>query len=138
MSNNSAFLGKGWSFPPTFDKDSRSVVMTSGKEDIDRSLEILLSTRLGERVMLPEYGCDLSVLLFQSVDSVLIAFVKDLVETAILLYEPRIDAKRVDILTDRLLEGVLLIEIDYVIRTTNSRANFVYPFYQKEGTNLQR
>ena len=63
------FLGTGWSFPPTFIRASRGVKMTSGEEDIDRSLEILLSTSLGERVMLPEYGANMEELLFEPIDT---------------------------------------------------------------------
>jgi len=34
------------------------------------------------------------------------------------------------------LEGVVLISIIYRVRTTNSRFNFVYPFYKQEGTDV--
>jgi hypothetical protein len=33
-------------------------------------------------------------------------------------------------------EGVLLIRLDYRVRTTNSRTNLVFPFYFLQGTNL--
>ncbi|RQP08730.1 MAG: hypothetical protein EAS52_24730, partial [Parapedobacter sp.] len=52
-----SFLGTGWSFPPQFDNEGGSVEMLSDGEDIRSSLEILLSTRPGERVMRPNYGC---------------------------------------------------------------------------------
>ena len=35
-----SFLGKGWSFPPAFDKKLGSVEMVSMEEDIRQSLEI--------------------------------------------------------------------------------------------------
>ncbi|MCB0636514.1 MAG: GPW/gp25 family protein, partial [Lewinella sp.] len=63
------FLGTGWSFPPTFQKSAPGVDMTTGEPDIDRSLEILLGTALGERVMLPEYGCNMEDLLFEPIDT---------------------------------------------------------------------
>ncbi len=34
------------------------------------------------------------------------------------------------------LEGEILIEIEYVVRATNSRYNFVFPYYKNEGTEL--
>jgi len=37
--------------------------MTSDEADIQQSLQILLSTRRGERVMLPDYGCNLDEML---------------------------------------------------------------------------
>ncbi len=107
--------------------------MVSDEVDIEQSLKILLSTRHGERIMHPEYGCNLDVLLFESINTSLISFVKDLIEKAVLYNEPRIDLKKIDIVTAQVLEGVLLIELEYVIRSTNSRYNLVYPFYLKEA-----
>jgi|SRR5215213_1326523 len=133
MNENKSFLGTGWAFPPTFLKKPCQVVMVSDEEDIRQSLQILLSTRHGERVMQPEYGCNLDVLLFEPISTSLISFVKDLIEKAILYHEPRIELRKIDISIAEVLQGLLLIELEYVVRTTNSRYNLVYPFYLKEG-----
>ncbi|GAB2835146.1 GPW/gp25 family protein [Ferruginibacter profundus] len=133
MEAKKSFLGVGWSFPPTFYKNPCQVQMVSDEEDIRQSLEILLSTRHGERIMQPEYGCNLDVLLFEPINTSLITFVKDLIEKAVLYHEPRIELKKTAIKTDQALEGLLLIELEYVIRTTNSRYNMVYPFYLNEA-----
>ncbi|MET0395050.1 MAG: GPW/gp25 family protein [Chitinophagaceae bacterium] len=133
MEAKKSFLGTGWSFPPAFTKNPCQVLMVSDEEDIRQSLQILLSTRHGERIMQPEYGCNLDVLLFEPVTTSLITFVKDLIEKAVLYHEPRIDLKRTDIRTDQIMEGLLLIELEYVIRSTNSRYNLVYPFYLNEA-----
>jgi uncharacterized protein len=130
------FLGRGWSFPPAFDRQAKGVVMLEEEADIQSSLHILLSTRLGERVMLPTYGCNMDSLVFEAMNLTLLTYMKDLVENAILYHEPRIDLDKVVIDTTRQTEGLLLIEIIYVVRTTNSRYNYVYPFYLNEGTNL--
>ena len=55
------FLGKGWSFPPAFSRGAKTVEMTTQVEDIERSLEILLTTSLGERIMQPRYGCNTDI-----------------------------------------------------------------------------
>jgi uncharacterized protein len=133
MAITQSFLGTGWAFPPTFTKQPCRVQMVSDEEDIEQSLKILLSTRHGERVMQPEYGCNLDVLLFEPINTSLITFVKDLIEKAILYHEPRITLQKIDIRTEQVLEGLLLIELEYVIRTTNSRYNMVYPFYLNEA-----
>jgi uncharacterized protein len=133
MEAKKSFLGVGWSFPPTFHKDPCQVAMVADEEDIEQSLKILLSTRHGERVLQPEYGCNLDVLLFEPINTSLITFVKDLIEKAVLYHEPRIDLKKIEIVTDQVLEGILLIELEYVVRTTNSRYNLVYPFYLNEA-----
>jgi hypothetical protein len=61
---NRPFLGRGWTFPPEFDPVLPGVKMLEEETDIASSLELLLSTRPGERVMLPEYGCNLEELVF--------------------------------------------------------------------------
>lgn len=133
MEAKKSFLGVGWAFPPTFTKTPCRVETVSDELDIEQSLKILLSTRHGERVMQPEYGCNLDVLLFEPINTSLITFVKDLIEKAILYHEPRIELKKIDIVTDQAMEGLLLIQLDYLVRSTNSRYNLVYPFYLKEA-----
>src|SRR3546814_3777266 len=78
-----SFLGTGWGFPPEFDSQHGSVGMLSDSDDIRSSLEILLSTRPGERVMLPDYGCNLNELLFEPLTTTMKTYMKDLIETAI-------------------------------------------------------
>lgn len=112
------------------------VVMSSDEKDIKESLEIILSTRLGERIMKPSFGCNLEEVLFQSLDLSLITYVKNLVENAILYFEPRIDVNSINVENSNDTEGLLLIEIDFTVRSTNSRTNMVYPFYRIEATNL--
>ena len=69
--NNPAntFLGTGWAFPPTFDINTASVELVKNLDDINQSLNILLSTSLGERVMQPRYGCNLQDHLFDPLNS---------------------------------------------------------------------
>lgn len=128
MDTNESFLGRGWGFPPEFSKTTSGIILTEGEDDIDKSLQILLSTRLGERIMLPDYGCNLEELLFNPTNLTLKTYVADLIKTAILYHEPRIDAEKIwiDESTDN--DGILLINIDYRVRITNSRKNRVFPF----------
>lgn len=127
-----SFLGTGWSFPPSFNKAEATVAMTSDVEDIERSLHILLSTTRGERVMQPTYGCNLDVLLFEPISLTLITYITDMIKTAIMYHEARITLNKVNVSDSNLLEGVVLIEVDYTVKTTNSRFNYVYPYYKNE------
>ncbi|WP_339921854.1 GPW/gp25 family protein [uncultured Cyclobacterium sp.] len=129
------FLGKGWSFPPTFDKDSEMVEMRSGLIDIQESLWILLSTRLGERVMQPKYGCQLDELQFENLNRTIITYISELIRTAILYHEPRIEVEKIEITEEELIAGKVLIKLSYLVRSTNSRMNMVYPYYINEGTS---
>ena len=74
--------------------------------------------------------------MFESLNLTLKTYVVDLIKTAILYHEPRIDVNKIEIDPTNELEGVLLINIDYTIRSTNSRRNMVYPFYKEEGNEL--
>jgi len=132
-----SFLGRGWSFPPTFLRGRGTVATVHGVEDIEQSLEILLGTELGERLMRPDYGCDLRRMLFEPLDTSAEAYVKDLVRTAILYHEPRIRLDSLK-LTPVPADGRIDMLLEYVIRTTNSRHNYVFPYYVREGTNLKR
>ncbi len=130
---NEGFLGRGWSFPPSFDRAGAEVETTSGVTDIERSLEIIFTTALGERVMNPTFGCSLEDMVFESMNTSMLAYVRNLLETAILYHEPRIDAEPVELISDG-LEGMLRIVVHYTVRGTNSRFNFVYPFYLNTAT----
>ena len=129
---NMAFLGRGWSFPPAFSRNSARVEMAEGITDIKESLHILFSTALGERVMQPRYGCNLGTYLFEPMDASLKAYIKDLVRTAVLYHEPRIDLNDVTLTSDD-AAGRVEIEIEFTVRSTNARYNQVFPFYRDEG-----
>src|ERR1051325_7620968 len=132
-----SFLGTGWSFPPTFDATADTLLLTSDEADIQLSLQILLATRKGERVMEPDYGCNLDDMVFEPMTTTFKTFIRETIKTAILYYEARIELNSVKIDDSRETEGVILVILDYTVRTTNSRFNFVYPYYKKEGTELR-
>lgn len=127
------FLGSGWSFPPTFSQGGADVAMATGVDDVHQSLQILLSTRLGERLMQHQFGCNLTDYLFEEVDQGLINSLSSLIKAAVIHHEPRIHLNRINIDQSDRDQGLLLISLDYTIRTTNSRYNMVYPFYIKEA-----
>ncbi|MCB9234936.1 MAG: GPW/gp25 family protein [Bacteroidia bacterium] len=131
------FLGTGWSYPPTFSKATGTVNLTSGEEDIERSLEILLSTRLGERILQHDYGSDLTELNFEPLSTTTQTRITSLVKTAILLHEPRIVVNKINLDASRQYEGFVELTLNYTITSTNNRFNFVYPFYLQEGTFVE-
>lgn len=137
MKQKKTFLGVGWKFPPSFDRNTGSIMLVSEEEDIKESLFILMSTKPGERIMLPEYGCDLHKMVFESIGSSLITEMKGLIENAVLFFEPRIILNGIDIRPDSNSEGLLLIDLHYTIRKTNKRSNMVYPYYIIEGNEAR-
>lgn len=127
-----SFLGTGWSFPPSFNAGTNSLEMTSDEEDIQLSLKILLSTRQDERVMLPDYGCNLDEMVFEPMTTTFKTYISEMIKTSILYYEARIDLNSVLIDDSNENEGLIQVSIDYTVRSTNSRFNLVYPYYLTE------
>lgn len=135
MAEDRQFLGKGWSFPPAFENQGRNLRVVEAEEDISQSLQILLSTSLGERVMRPTFGWKRDALVFEPLSTTFATALKRNIETAVLFFEPRIELNKLtfESLADR--EGLVEIRLDYTIRATNTRTNLVYPFYLDEATN---
>jgi len=132
-----SFLGRGWSFPPSFEISANEVEMLADEEDVKSSLGILLTTMRGERVMQPLYGCNVESQLFEPLDTRQKTLLKDMIESAVVYHEPRVELENVAISDDNVLEGLVEIELSYRLRTTNSRFNVVYPFYSTEATDAQ-
>jgi len=133
MQQARSFLGTGWHFPPAFTAGGGDVEMVSDVEDIHQSIQILFTTQLGERVMLDKFGCDLNTYMFEEIDQSLINSLSRMISDAILYHEPRIKLDRLRIGESPSEDGLLLINMEYTVRSTNSRYNMVYPFYLKEA-----
>jgi len=133
-----SFLGRGWSFPPAFTRGGAGVEMVSGAQDIQQSLQILLGTVPGERVLQEPFGCDLQSQVFQELRQGVLGNIKGLIEDAILDNELRITLDRVDAAPKEEDPSVILISVSYTIDGTNSRYNMVFPFYLTEATAAPR
>jgi phage baseplate assembly protein W len=136
MPVDKSFLGTGWSFPPEFNGAAKNVRTVSEEEDIQQSLFILFSTHPGERVMQPSYGCNLRSMVFEDISVSTETVIKDMIQRAVLFFEPRIDLNFIELDKSRIDRGILDILLEYTVRETNSRSNIVYPFYFQEGTNV--
>lgn len=134
LSPETAFLGTGWTFPPTFTRRGLTVVMAEGAADVRQSLWVLFSTVPGERVMVPTYGCGLWRMVFSSLTTTVTTEIAAAVSKAMLDWEPRVDLLDVQVKADPAQEGLVSITVSYLIRHTNTRDNLVYPFYLREGT----
>lgn len=129
MALEDRFIGTGWSFPPTFDQGA--VRMTTGVRNIAESLRAIVNTHLGERLMRPDFGCLLENEVFGVMNSTRLTMIETVIRRAILLHEPRVDAKRVAVIAEQ-AAGLLRIEVDYEIRGAKSRFSLVIP-YDLEG-----
>ena len=80
------------------------------------------------------YGCGLKLLVFENLTESTLTEIQDVIDRAILFFEPRILVDSIEVDIENVYQGIMTIEINYTIRITNSRDNMVYPFYFQEGT----
>jgi len=122
------FVGRGFAWPFGVDHTG-SIAMTGGAGDVEDAMRVVLLTAPGERLMRPAFGCRIWDLLFEPITPNLVGLVRQAVRDALAQWEPRVDVEDVRPLQDSSESGLLHIEIDYRVRSTNDRRNLVFPFY---------
>ncbi|WP_440056282.1 GPW/gp25 family protein (plasmid) [Pseudoalteromonas sp. T1lg65] len=127
-----AFLGTGWGFPVQFQSTSRGPVMDSGETLLRQAIHLTLNTLVGERPFWPDMGSGLSAYSFSDANEQSLAQLRQEIATVLLNHEPRIVLESIDFDSSELYDGVLLIQLNYLVRQTNSRSNMVFPFYLTE------
>jgi uncharacterized protein len=123
-----AYLGRGLHFPIRVNSLG-SIELVSALDDIDQSIMIILSTRPGERLMRPEFGCRAHDLIFEPRDAVFDGKMHEYVTEALTRWEPRIDLLDVRIELDPNTDGAVFVNIDYVAKSSHDERSIVYPFF---------
>lgn len=130
--SNKSFLGIGWNFPVA--QAAGQTEMAQFDDDVRQAVLIILLTNPGERMMRPTFGAGLNDFLFEQINPTTMATIEQRVEDSLIDWEPRVDVISVSVTPDDKNNATLLIDITYRVRTTNSVANLVYPFYLGEGS----
>jgi phage baseplate assembly protein W len=128
MNLDADFVGKGWAFPLRVGPRG-GVALSEGSDEINEALDLIISTAPGERVMRPEFGCRIWDLIFSGTDPNTRGLMAQMVREAISRWEARIDLEQVVVRVDPDDPSRVLIEVAYVVKSTNDRRNLVYPFY---------
>jgi len=123
-----AFIGRGLTFPMGVDHTG-SISLTSGPEDLDRSIRVVLATAPGERLMRKDFGCRIWELLFEPVNANTLGLMAQAVREAVAQWEPRVEVEEVNVVPDENESAMVRIAVTYRVRTTNDRRNLVFPFY---------
>jgi phage baseplate assembly protein W len=66
-----------------------------------------------------------------------VAMIEKIVKEALVYHEPRIIVLSLTSVPKQ-EAGILEINIEYEIITTNTRYNYVFPFYMNEATNIEK
>jgi phage baseplate assembly protein W len=121
------FIGRGFPFPLRIDERG-SMSLVGGTEALEKSIALVISTAPGERPFRPNFGCRIWELMFEPINSNTVGLMEMYVQEALAMWEPRIEVEEVLVEpSDR--DGMVDINIDYVVRSTNDRRNLVHPFY---------
>lgn len=131
--SSSGFLGKGFSFPVTLDSSTGKINMTSDEEDIKQAIYIILMTKKYERAMLPDFGCNIHNYVFDLPDETFKNLLQNEIIDALIMWENRITDVNVNISVDDINNGKVIVDISYIVRSTNNPNNLVFPYYMTEG-----
>jgi len=124
-------LGVGWAFPVR--PVGGRIAFARYEQDIEQAMGIILLTERPERPMLPDFGAGLRRFVFEPNSPATHRAIEQEVRRALVDWEPRINVEAVEVSADPDLENRLLIDVDYVVRATNTFYNRVYPFYLLES-----
>ena len=83
--------------------------------------------------MLPQFGCGIHNLVFAPNNPATHGNVAHLVKDALTKWEARIDVLDVNVTSAPGEDNVMLIRVDYRLRSNYAFGNLVYPFYITEG-----
>jgi phage baseplate assembly protein W len=125
---NKEFLGQGLAFPLQLNPRGE-LALAAGLTDIEQSINIILGTVPGERVMRPTFGCRAWELLFSPNQAVTQSLMAEYVRDSLAMWEPRIDVRDVVAYRDPNRDGAMLVEIKYEVKATHDPRSIVYPFY---------
>jgi phage baseplate assembly protein W len=92
--------------------------MVGEDASIRQAILLLLTTMPGERVMRPEYGCELFTLVFSPNDETTAGLAIHYVRRALARWEPRIEIVRLDASRDPAEPGLLNVDLEYRVRAT--------------------
>ena len=125
----SDFLGTGWAFPVGVNGRG-GIGLARQERDIEEAMLIILLTPKGQRVMRPEFGCQIHDLIFSPNDTTTAGLAAYYVEEALAMWEPRIKVLRVDARPNPQETEQLLVTIHYEIKATHDSRSLVFPFYR--------
>ena len=121
------FIGSGWPFPVV--RTNGRIEAVEGESCVLQAIHMILGTGLGERVMRPDFGCEIHDLVFAVNSARTASLIESMVRQALVRLEPRIDVLKVTAEGDEGESAVIRIEVEFVVRATNSRFNRVFPFF---------
>ena len=134
--DNKDFLGKGMKFPPQINSATGRFVTVSELESVKESIYLILMTQKTERFVRPDFGSELMAYTFMDINITNIQIMCSNIRRDIQKQEPRVTD--VNVTADPgVRDGCLVIHVDYLVTDSNTRDNFVFPFYLNAGETVE-
>jgi uncharacterized protein len=124
-----AWLGTGFRFPLRPDGRTGRLEWLSGTELVRQSIETILDTEPGERVMLPGFGCGLRRYLMAPNTATTRTAIQQDITYALTSFEPRIRLTDVSVTPSEDDPTLVWIDVSYLRLGDLRPDNLVYPFY---------
>jgi uncharacterized protein len=122
-------IGTGISFPLRTTHQG-TLQLSLATPNLEQSILIILRTSPGERVYRPDFGCRLGELVFEPLNTQTLLRIRNCVQEALDMWEPRIDVLQVRTEPDPTVGiGKVEIEILYQPKETYTTRSLVFPFY---------
>ena len=134
MRRREEYLGRGISFPIRMNQQG-NLQFSSGSQNIQESILLILLTEIGERLYRPNFGCRIHELAFAPLNTETLMLMRIYVQEALELWEPRIIVEQIDTKPFNRMGKVDLV-IEYRIKGTYDRSSMVYPFFLKQEPNV--
>jgi phage baseplate assembly protein W len=120
MNSDKYIYGQSLSFPPRVGPDGR-LVWSSGEMNVRESVCIILRTRPGERVELPDFGCGLERFLFEPNNVANLRLIQEAVKQSLTRWEPRIKLDDVRVAINPTDAQMVDITLLYTLIATQKR-----------------
>ena len=112
-------FGRSVAFPPRIGADGH-MAWSEGPQNIRESIQIILQTEVGERLMLRPFGAGLGQFLFEPNTTANRSLIQERVENALRLWEPRIRLRQVQVEADPKDPKQVIITLDYGLVATGA------------------
>lgn len=122
------FIGSRLAFPFQLG-DRNQIALVSGDLALRQSIYTIVYTVPGERVMRPDFGCEIHSLVFDPVNNETAAVAERYVRDALLRWEPRINVQDVKVSPGDTELGEMWIEVTYQIKGQYDPRSLVFPYY---------
>jgi phage baseplate assembly protein W len=131
------FRGTGWRFPIR-PRAGGGLGYISLDDNVAQSVELLLRTAAGARLMRPEFGTTVPAMVFEADSEQHLFQLEQALGDALRQFEPRVEVDRVQVVPDPAQDGVVRVAVSYRVLRSNTVRNLVFPFYLLDAPAVEQ